>query len=228
MKRLFFLAAALLSMPLLAQEQYNGIPVTVAEFVRLSPEDTTQCLVSGVVTRVSSVSGGNFYVKDDSGELYIYGIVDPSHPGWGLRQIDIKAGDTVSLSGRRRDYHGTPEMVSARLVSKVNGPDHDAPIKYDRDPSFKGKTGGDAIVAFSQWVQKQIRRPQGTEDVHGEVTVRFVVGRNGGVQEVQAEKGLTTELNDEAVRVVQSSPKWKPAVLDGNTVRTVHHLRVEF
>lgn len=58
--------------------------------------------------------------------------------------------------------------------------------------------------------------------------VRFVIGRNGGVQEVQAIKGGTSAMRAEAVRVVQSAPKWKPAISDGSPVRMPYTIDVKF
>jgi len=228
MKRLFFLLALCACLPLYAQ-QPSGTPKTISEFLKMSPSDTTVCLVNGVVTRLrSNSSSGNLYISDGTGELFIYGIVDPARPGLSFRHMDIKQGDTVSFSGTRQVYKGTVEMVSARLMSKANGPDHDAPIKYDRELSFKGKSGADAMDAFTQWVNSKVKYPEGAQGAEGTVVVRFVIGRNGGVQEVQVDKGVSQALNDEAVRVVRSSPKWKPAVLDGNPVRLTRKVSVSF
>jgi len=58
--------------------------------------------------------------------------------------------------------------------------------------------------------------------------VSFVVGRNGKVQEVQVLKGVHPLLDEEAVRVVKASPKWKPAKMDGNPVRITYRLPVIF
>lgn len=212
--------------------QRAGTPRTVKEFLQMSPTDTTLCLLRGVVTSIRSSSGGNLFVSDGSGEVFIYGIVDPKHPGWGFRQMDIKVGDTLSLSGRRQVYKETIEMTAARLVAKSAGPDHDAPLVLDREASFKGKYGAEALEAFTSWVDKRVKYPKtaGAEQPDGStvVMVRFVVGRNGGVQEVQATKGAGMAFNEEAVRVVRSAPKWKPAMLDGKPFRVTYTVPVTF
>ena len=220
---LAFIAAA----PLLAQTPY-GVPTDIKDFLKMSSTDTTTCLIKGVVTNIRSTSGGNFYIKDNTGELFIYGIIDPAHPGWGFNQMDISVGDTLSLSGRRQVYKTTVEMTSARLVSKAIGPDHGAPIKFDREPSFKGKKGEAAKKAFSQWVSSKLRYPKDAQGASGTVTVKFVIGRNGGVQEVQVVKGINPALNEEALRVVRSAPKWKPGIINGNPVRATYTLPVTF
>lgn len=221
------LLALFAAAPLLAQAPH-GVPTTVRDFLKMSSTDTTTCLIKGVVSSIRSTSGGNFYIKDETGELFIYGIVDPAHPGWGFNQMDISVGDTLALSGRRQVYKTTVEMTSARLVSKAIGPDHGAPVKLDREPSFKGKKGDAARKAFSEWVSARLRYPKEAQGASGTVYVKFVIGRNGGVQEVQVLKGVNHALNEEALRVVRSAPKWKPAMLNGQPVRTSHTLPIIF
>lgn len=226
-KALAALPAILASVALFAQTP-GGVPTSIKDFLKMSASDTTTCLVTGVVSSIRSTSGGNFYIKDDTGELFIYGIIDPAHPGWGFNQMDISVGDTLSLSGRRQVYKSTIEMTSARLVSKSIGPDHGAPVKLDREPSFKGKKGEAAKKAFSEWVSARLRYPKEAQGESGTVYIRFVIGRNGGVQEVQVVKGVNQALNDEAVRVVRSAPKWKPAMLNGQPIRMTYTLPVVF
>lgn len=229
MKKAFTALLAVLAAATLFAQSPNGVPTAIKDFLKMSSTDTTTCLVTGVVSSIRSVSGGNFYIKDDTGELFIYGIVDPAHPGWGFNQMDISVGDTLSLSGRRQVYKTTIEMTSARLVSKAIGPDHGAPIKFDRDPSFKGKKGDEARKAFSKWVASKVRYPKEEADGEGgTVVIKFVIGRNGGVQEVQVLKGVNQALNEEALRVVRSSPKWKPAMMNGQPVRVSYTLPVVF
>ena len=65
------------------------------------------------------------------------------------------------------------------------------------------------MAAFKQWVMARVKAP--ADGASGKVQVGFVVGRNGGVQEVQILKSTIPSMNEEVMRVVKSSPKWKPA-----------------
>jgi hypothetical protein len=194
--------------------------LTVKEFLKLSTKDTTSYVVSGVVTKTGSSSRGSFYLKDRTGTLYVYGIKDPADASRSFRQMDIVPGDTVSVLGRFTIYNETTkEMKDGRLLSKANGPDHDKPFaeRIDRPMSFKGKAGNDAIDAFREWVEAQVVAPEG---VSGKIQVGFVVGRNGGVQEVQILRSNVPSLNEQVMNIVKSSPKWKPSKLDGSPLRT--------
>ena len=194
--------------------------LTVKEFLKLSTKDTTSYVVRGVVTKTGSSSRGSFYLQDRTGTLYVYGITDPADPSRGFRAMDIVQGDTVAVLGRFTIYNGsTKEMKDGRLLSKSNGPDHDKPFaeRIDKPMSFKGKAGNDAIAAFREWVRAQVVAPEG---VSGMIRVGFVVGRNGGVQEVQIIKSDIPSLNEQVLNIVKSSPKWKPAKMDGSPLRT--------
>lgn len=194
--------------------------LTVKEFLKLSTKDTTSYVVSGVVTKTGSSSRGSFYLKDRTGTLYVYGIKDPADASRSFRQMDIVPGDTVSVLGRFTIYNETTkEMKDGRLLSKSNGPDHDIPFaeRIDKPMSFKGKAGNEAIDAFREWVEAQVVAPDG---VSGKIQVGFVVGRNGGVQEVQILRSSVPSLNEQVMNIVKSSPKWKPSKLDGSPLRT--------
>ena len=145
--------------------------------------------------------------------------------------MQVVVGDTLTVVGRRTVYNGTTiEMAGGHLLRKADGPRHaeilesmKAPDKY---PTFKGQDAN----AFSSWVTARLKYPQDAKDarIEGTVLVKFVIGTNGGVQEVEVEKGVFPSLDAEAVRVIKSSPKWKPGIKDGKPVRVTYHHPVIF
>ncbi|MBO5595762.1 MAG: energy transducer TonB [Bacteroidales bacterium] len=224
MKKFFFLLALLPTFCLAQPRQ-----LSVKEFLKLQASDTTSYLVQGVVAKVRSTSSGSFYLKDHSGTLLVYGLQDPARPGLNFSQMDIVKGDTLTVLGRFTIYGGTTlEMKDGRLIRKADGPDHNLSFyeRLERKPSFKGKVGQEGLEAFKTWVQQKLK--PASDGATGTVEVRFVVGRNGGVQEVQAVKGGTPAMRAEAVRTIQSAPKWKPAISDGSPVRMPYTIEVHF
>ena len=224
MKKLLLLLALVPAVCLAQPRQ-----LSVKEFLKLQASDTTSYLVQGVVSKVRSTTSGSFYLQDPTGTLLVYGLQDPAQPGKNFSQLDIVKGDTLTVLGRFTIYGGsTLEMKDGRLVRKADGPDHHLSFydRLERKPAFKGKEGADGLEAFKAWVQKNLKKP--ADGATGTVEVRFVVGRNGGIQEVQAIKGGTPAMRAEAVRVVQSAPKWKPALSDGSPVRMPYTLEVRF
>jgi protein TonB len=60
------------------------------------------------------------------------------------------------------------------------------------------------------------------------VTVSFVVSRDGSISDVKAENNPGYGTADEAVRVIQRGPKWKPAVQNGRNVIYRHRQAIVF
>ena len=101
---------------------------------------------------------------------------------------------------------------------------------YDCDskPSFFGSS--DPSFFLSRWVYTYLRYPQYAVDngIRGRVQVSFVIDEKGKVRDVQVVKGVHPSLDDEAVRVIEASPDWKPGKLGGKAVRSQLTLNVEF
>ena len=64
--------------------------------------------------------------------------------------------------------------------------------------------------------------------IQGKVLVDFVIDEKGKVQDVKVVKGVDELLDAEAVRVVSSSPNWKPAQVRGKKVKCQMTIYVEF
>ncbi|MBR5699543.1 MAG: energy transducer TonB [Bacteroidales bacterium] len=204
-------------------------PKTVRAFLKMSNKDTTLCQLHGVVDRIRNKDNGNLYLTDGTGEVLIYGVRDGSGQGLKFPDLDVRQGDTLTLVGRRSVYDGkVVEMQHAVLVAKSDGPDHAnagySKAKVITEPTFKGKDK----LAFSKWVTEHLVYPKEAGGIEGTVKVKFVVGRDGHVQEVEVVKGIHPLLNEEAVRVIRKSPKWKPAKADGVPVRYTYVLPVIF
>ena len=65
-------------------------------------------------------------------------------------------------------------------------------------------------------------------EVTGEVVVEFTVERGGALSGVNVVKGLSTELDQEALRVVRSMGRWKPGTKNGVPVRVKMTLPINF
>ena len=78
----------------------------------------------------------------------------------------------------------------------------------EEKPSFQG---GDANQ-FSKWVNQRLVYPEIAKEngVQGRVTLQFTVEKDGSVTKVKVLRGVDPSLDREAVRVVSTSPKWKP------------------
>lgn len=93
--------------------QLGGIAdVTVAEFLAAEVGEA-QYRVTGILTKVAKAEYGNIYIKDATGELYVYGVGAKGE----FEPLGLKVGDIVTLVGKRADYKGSPQMGGGQYVS---------------------------------------------------------------------------------------------------------------
>ena len=96
----------------------------------------------------------------------------------------------------------------------------------EEKPSFNG---GDANE-FSKWVNSRLVYPEIAKEngVQGRVTLQFTVENDGRVTNVRVLRGVDESLDKEAVRVVSSSPKWKPGKQRDRAVKVTYTVPVIF
>ena len=96
----------------------------------------------------------------------------------------------------------------------------------EEKPSFNG---GDANE-FSKWVNSKLVYPEIAKEngVQRRVTLQFTVEKDGSVTNVKVLRGVDSSLDKEAVRVVQSSPKWKPGKQRDRAVKVTYTFPVIF
>jgi len=92
-------------------------------------------------------------------------------------------------------------------------------------PQFPG-----GQIAMLQYLMKNIKYPEQAmkEGIQGRVAVRFIVEKDGSISDVKPVLSVHPLLNKEAVRVVESMPKWTPGKQNGKPVRVRFNLPVMF
>ena len=93
-------------------------------------------------------------------------------------------------------------------------------------PSFRG---GD-INEFRQWVQQRTVYPQEAinKKIQGRVLLTFIVEADGSISNVTVVKSVDLSIDNEAVRVISSSPKWSPGLQGGKPVRVRYSMWLGF
>ncbi len=97
--------------------------------------------------------------------------------------------------------------------------------KVDVLPEFPG-----GFWALSQYLIKNTRYPEGARIKHisGIVLIEFVISSNGNVEKVAVKKGVDPLLDNEALRVIKTLPKWKPAKRKGFAVNIILVTPIKF
>ena len=90
------------------------VECNVAQFLA-APVSNSQYRVTGVIQSVANASYGNIYIKDFSGEAYVYGIGAKGD----FEAKGLKVGDIVTLVGKRGEYKGTAQMTGAQLEKVI-------------------------------------------------------------------------------------------------------------
>lgn len=85
-------------------------------------------------------------------------------------------------------------------------------------------------TALAQYIASHLKYPTVAQEngIQGRVFVSFVVGEDGYVEDVQVIKGVEPMLDKEALRVIQSLPRWTPGNQQGKPVRVKYTVPVTF
>src|SRR6185312_6272502 len=92
-------------------------------------------------------------------------------------------------------------------------------------PEFPG-----GMQALLTYVAKNTKYPQNAvkNKIEGKVIVNFIIEKDGSVTNVKPYRGVSPDLDKEALRVISSLPKWKPGAQHGKPVRTAYTMPIAF
>ena len=146
---------------------------------------------------------------------------------------DEIASITVLKDQPAVDQYGEEARNGVILITTKKGVEVFTPVEQNPEyfdvveqmPEFPG--GAQALFGF---VAKNIHYPKVAEDagIQGRVIVTFVVMKDGSIGEVKVAKGVSPELDGEAVRCVKSMPKWKPGMQKGQAVNVKYTMPLSF
>ncbi len=95
----------------------------------------------------------------------------------------------------------------------------------EKMPEFEG---GDK--ALRKYISSNVEYPKEAKEkgIEGKVYIRFVVTDKGDVDNVTVMRSIDPLLDNEAVRVVKSLPKWKPGKQRGQAVNVYYTVPINF
>ena len=126
------------------------------------------------------------------------------------------------------DVDMTEETVIEEVVFEEAPEEEEADEIFtivEDQPGFPGGMG-----AFYTYVSKNLKYPNQARrmGIEGKVFVQFVVDKQGNITEVSAIKGIGAGCDEEAARVIKSSPKWSPGKQRGKAVKVRMILPITF
>ena len=88
---------------------------TCAEVIAGPDSKTYQ--VKGVCTSIANTTYGNWYLKDDTGEIYIYGTLDKNGKEKNFLSLGLEVGDEVIVQGPKTTHGSTVELVNVTVIA---------------------------------------------------------------------------------------------------------------
>lgn len=152
--------------------------------------------------------------------------VDPANETTGVKTQPPK--DSLVQLNNTTDGEIPPpvetdgDLVNTRNVSKAEG---EVFTVVDKMPEFPGGDSG-----WNTFIAKNVHYPQIAidNDIQGKVWIGFVVDKLGNVRDAEIERGIGGGCDEEALRVIQQSPRWKPGQLQGKNVNVHFRMPVNF
>jgi TonB family protein len=88
--------------------------------------------------------------------------------------------------------------------------------------------GGNA--SLMKYIRETIRYPEVSIDRNesGKVYLSFIVETDGKLSHINVERGVSPEIDQEALRIFIKSPKWVPAICNGTMVRSRYKIPINF
>jgi TonB family protein len=126
-----------------------------------------------------------------------------------------------------------PEKTAEPLPEQPEGADAESRYEgklYDLAnvelaPEFQG-----GQTALGRYLGSKLRYPAGARQnkIQGKVYIGFIVEKNGSLANFKVLRGIGGGCDEEAIRVLRSSPAWRPGMASGKPVRTSYVLPITF
>lgn len=84
--------------------------------------------------------------------------------------------------------------------------------------------------AFIKFLSKNLKYPGVAVDrgIEGKVLISFIIEKNGRLSNIKILRGIGYGCDEEAVRVLEKSPEWKPGIQNKQKVRVAYTLPINF
>ena len=112
------------------------------------------------------------------------------------------------------------------LMAQSANSTNDKPVfSVEQMPQYPG--GDEALLKF---IKDNLKYPMlaAEKGIEGRVTIRFVVDRDGTVNDVTVIRGLDSLCDKEAVRVVKMMPTWMPGKQSGKAIPVYYTLPIVY
>lgn len=223
-------------------KNYKTAMATYAKILKLNPKDKlaknrkTECfdIINSVNVIVTADPQCDIYIDGEykakgswEGRLLVKTYrfearMESCEPS--VKDVTLEKGSdvTITLDMPKQE---TTEVETVETMVKEEVVEEEVLKVVEVMPVFPGGAG-----KMMEYIAKNIVYPTYAFDngIQGRVFVSFVVERDGSISNVKAMRGIGGGCDEEAVRVIQSMPKWIPARQRGETVRCSYTIPIIF
>ena len=121
----------------------------------------------------------------------------------------------------KKDYKETIQHHQAEILPDENN----LFINVDTSAQFPG-----GLNACLKFLSENIKYPEACkkEGIQGRVITQFTVDKDGSIKDVKVVRGVHPSLDEEAIRVIESMPKWEPGSVKDKPVAQKYTLPIMF
>lgn len=94
------------------------IDATAAE-INAAEDGATVYRYTGYITQDTGSDYGNIYVKDATGEVYCYGVLNEAGETKKWKEMGINVGDIVTVTGPKTSYNGSPQLKNVSVENHI-------------------------------------------------------------------------------------------------------------
>jgi protein TonB len=159
-------------------------------------------------------------------------IIEPISKPQPKQEISLPKSDALVTDYKAKENTGKSEPIVS--VSNANvlidvpigpAPPLDFLVEYpNQEAMFEG--------SWTQFLRSNLSYPEESRifNEEGTIYLSFVVDKNGEISNVEVLPGSARSkaLQKEALRVLKSSPKWKPAIHEGEKVKSLKKVQINF
>lgn len=140
--------------------------------------------------------------------------------------VELEQQDILSSEDNQRDAQ--VQTYVAPVASVVEEEEESAQQIFTVVEDMPKFPGGDAELL--QFIAKSIKYPVIAQEngIQGRVICAFVVNRDGSVVDAEVVRGVDPSLDKEAIRVINTMPKWTPGKQRGKPVRVKYTVPITF
>ena len=145
--------------------------------------------------------------------------------GVEIRTIVEKIKEERGFGSEQETYNGVPfkEIV---VVGKNEAPNEGKVFDLvEQMPQFPG-----GKEKLNEYLSTHVQYPKEAieKGIQGCITVAFVVNRDGSISDPKVVRSIDSALDKEALRVINSMPRWNPGKQNGKNVRVNYTVPVYF